>query len=183
MDLRVKKTRRSITKAFLELRAKKPIEKISVKELTEAAEINKATFYLHYKDIYDLSEELEKEIIESIFSKIEHPDLIVTEPKLFIKELSEAFHAERDRIDIVFSTEREGLMIGTIEKKIKELVYEKQPEYKGDMTANVVLTFLIKGGYYAFSENMGSDNEKLLKIVGDVTERIAGDPKFLKRKE
>ena len=52
MDLRVKKTKNSIINAFLKLRAKKSLERITVKELSDLAEINKATFYLHYKDIY-----------------------------------------------------------------------------------------------------------------------------------
>ena len=55
MDLRIQKTRNSIINAFLELRSRKPIEKITVTELAELAVINKATFYKHYKDIYDLS--------------------------------------------------------------------------------------------------------------------------------
>ena len=48
MDLRIQKTRAAIKSAFLELRRKKPIEKITVTELAKLAEINKATFYLHY---------------------------------------------------------------------------------------------------------------------------------------
>ena len=63
MDLREKKTKRSIKKAFLQLRAQKPLEKITIKELSELAEISKATFYLHYKDIYDLSSQLQNEVI------------------------------------------------------------------------------------------------------------------------
>lgn len=43
MDLRVKKTRTSIINAFLTLRSKKPLERITVKELSAAAQINKAT--------------------------------------------------------------------------------------------------------------------------------------------
>ena len=45
MDLRVKKTTKSIKDAFYELRKKKEVGKISVKELSEVAMINKATFY------------------------------------------------------------------------------------------------------------------------------------------
>lgn len=48
MDLRIERTRKSIINAFIELRAHKPIEKITVKELAERAYINKATFYSHY---------------------------------------------------------------------------------------------------------------------------------------
>ena len=44
MDLRVKKTRKSIVDAFIELRQIKPLEKITVKELASKAMINKATF-------------------------------------------------------------------------------------------------------------------------------------------
>ena len=63
MDLRQQRTRRSIVNAFLALRSEKPIETITVRELTERAQIHKATFYLHYHDIYDLSEALEWEVI------------------------------------------------------------------------------------------------------------------------
>ena len=59
MDLRVQRTRMNIRDAFIELRSRKPIEKITVKELAEAAFINKATFYQHYADLYDLSESME----------------------------------------------------------------------------------------------------------------------------
>lgn len=40
MDLRVKRTRINITNAFIELRSRKPIEKITIKELSELAFIN-----------------------------------------------------------------------------------------------------------------------------------------------
>lgn len=48
MDIRVVKTKRSIINSFLEIRSKKAIEKITVKELCEKAEINKSTFYTHF---------------------------------------------------------------------------------------------------------------------------------------
>lgn len=59
MDLRTAKTERAIRSAFLELRAKKPLERITVKELCQRAEIHKSTFYDHYEDLYALSDALE----------------------------------------------------------------------------------------------------------------------------
>ena len=56
MDRRIQRTRNSLFSAFIELRATKPVEKITVKELTEKANISKQTFYLHFQDIYDLAE-------------------------------------------------------------------------------------------------------------------------------
>ena len=77
MDLRVKKTRKSIVDAFIELRQIKPLEKITVKELASKAMINKATFYLHYQDIYDLEDSLESELISSVLSSISDKNLYV----------------------------------------------------------------------------------------------------------
>ena len=49
MDIRIEKTERAIKNAFLELRSRKPLGKITVKELCSLAAINKSTFYSHYE--------------------------------------------------------------------------------------------------------------------------------------
>ena len=45
--------------------SKKPLANITVKELCEQADINRGTFYRYYKDIYDLFNQLEKEMISA----------------------------------------------------------------------------------------------------------------------
>lgn len=54
MDRRVRKTRESLITALITLLEKKNINEISVRELSELADINLGTFYLHYKDPYDM---------------------------------------------------------------------------------------------------------------------------------
>jgi AcrR family transcriptional regulator len=54
LDPRVKRTRRMILQAFGELLAEKNFESISVQDVTDKAEINRATFYAHYVDKYEL---------------------------------------------------------------------------------------------------------------------------------
>ena len=63
MDLRIEKTENAIRNAFIQLRAKKALEKITIKELCEAALIHKSTFYSQYRDIYDLSDTMETEVV------------------------------------------------------------------------------------------------------------------------
>ena len=76
MDLRVTKTQRAIRAAFLELREKKPLEKITVKELCQRAEIHKSTFYDHYADVYALSDALETQVVESVLQGLTHPEYL-----------------------------------------------------------------------------------------------------------
>ena len=92
-DLRVKKTRRAIRSAFLELAKEKPIEKITVKELAERAEINKATFYSHYETIYALIDELEQEATDLVVNHMRNVKSLLEDPRAYVKELAAALSA------------------------------------------------------------------------------------------
>ena len=61
--LKQPKSVRRIINAFIEMRAALPLEKITVTELCAKADIHKSTFYAYYRDIYDLSDHLEKDVI------------------------------------------------------------------------------------------------------------------------
>ena len=65
-DRRVKYTKQAIRDGFLKLLSQKPIEKISVTEICREADINRGTFYSHYKDPYDLRDSLVEELIEAV---------------------------------------------------------------------------------------------------------------------
>ncbi len=60
----VRHTRRSLREGLLKLLEEKPIHEISVKELTELADVNRGTFYFHYQDIYDLLGSMEDAFFE-----------------------------------------------------------------------------------------------------------------------
>lgn len=47
-DARVRYTKMVIKNSFVKLLAKKPLEKVTVKEICELSEINRATFYKYY---------------------------------------------------------------------------------------------------------------------------------------
>lgn len=53
MDRRVKRTRVAVFNAVLDLMVEKEASKITVLELCKRADINKSTFYLHYKSMDD----------------------------------------------------------------------------------------------------------------------------------
>ena len=52
-DLRVRKTKRAISEAFMALLSEKPIEDMTVNELCDRAGVRRTTFYKHYKDKLD----------------------------------------------------------------------------------------------------------------------------------
>ena len=62
------KTRSVIKKVFAEMLAeKKSLDKITVSELTERADISRGAFYFHYDDIYSVAEDYENEFMNHFF--------------------------------------------------------------------------------------------------------------------
>ncbi len=171
MDIRIRKTQRSIINAFLELRAYQPLERITVKELCEKAEINKSTFYKHYTDVFDLSSKLEGEAIEQILENLPHPEYILERPKEFMGEMLAAYLSQSTIIERLFSGNQSGQLILKFNAAIKELVFKFYPQYQDSDIANIYLTYAIYGGFYAMRENMGSDSERMVSVLGKITEK------------
>ncbi len=66
-NARVAKTRDAIFRAFAQLVSEKEsLYNISITELTQRANINRATFYLHYKTILDVVSDIENSIAEEL---------------------------------------------------------------------------------------------------------------------
>ena len=66
MDRRSVKTKKLLKNALIKLMIEKGFDKITIKDITEEADINRGTFYLHYKDKYDLLEQKEEKILKEI---------------------------------------------------------------------------------------------------------------------
>ena len=60
----VRNTRRKLREGLLTLMAERPIQEISVKELTEMVDVNRGTFYFHYADLYALLRDMEQEFFD-----------------------------------------------------------------------------------------------------------------------
>lgn len=63
---RVRKTKKQLRLALMELLAEKSAKSISVRELAERADINRGTFYIHYRDVGDLLQRLEDEMADRL---------------------------------------------------------------------------------------------------------------------
>ena len=82
-DRRVLRTKKNIRQAFLHLLSEKSLSQITVKELSDLADINRKTFYMYYSNIEDILAELEDELV----LKLVH----VFEKELFQKEMFNSY--------------------------------------------------------------------------------------------
>ena len=70
IDRRVKYTKMVLKNSLIEILNEKPIEKVTVKEICEHADVNRGTFYSHYSDQFDLYNNVIDELLNGIFERL-----------------------------------------------------------------------------------------------------------------
>ena len=118
MDRRVKYTKKTIQDCFFELLNEKEINKITVSELCTKADINRATFYRYYIDIYDLLEKIQEEFIDELKIISSEKDYTVLS---FSKEMLQVFLNNKELLKIVFKTQNHIYFLNDF----LDIVYEK----------------------------------------------------------
>ena len=99
IDRRVRKTKKQLRQALMDLMSEKPSKSISVRELAERADINRGTFYIHYKDVGDLLQRLEDEMAERLILVCKKYAYANTEVNAF-PYLTELYRFAQDNADL-----------------------------------------------------------------------------------
>lgn len=84
-DRRVKRTKKLLRDSLFSLLQEKSINEITVTELTEVADINRATFYFYYTDIFDMLDQIQNEAYEMFEDVLQGTEDSVNSPEAFAK--------------------------------------------------------------------------------------------------
>ena len=100
---RTRYTRQTIKDTFLELLKQKSFTKITVTEICKNAEINRGTFYLHYKDVFDLLEKTETELQDEFNQLVLKHDAVDLKqrPAVIFNEIYTLVYENADLIEIL----------------------------------------------------------------------------------
>ena len=98
-DARVRYTQRILKESLLKILKEKPINKITVKEVCDLAELNRATFYSHSSDCFALLESIENELVDAF------GQALILEKNFNVSFMIEAFYGiaenNRDACDVL----------------------------------------------------------------------------------
>ena len=175
-DLRFIKNENLIQNTFREMIAENEYSRISIKELTERALINRKTFYLHFKDKYDLLDAILKEHFEAFRENVRQiPD---AKPIDFYREALAMLGRHREFFKRVYNGQASAL----IRKRIQYYVLQRlQLEYGTDV--DPAIQHFIAAGIggvfesYINGEIEGSDEQ----IAADMAWMVVQAKKYLKK--
>ncbi len=100
VDRRVRKTKKLLRECLTHLLKEKKIQDITVRELTEMADLNRGTFYLHYKDVFDLLEQTEEELLTAFRQLLNRLDAKNSDNEL-VPVFEEIFSMVKENGDLV----------------------------------------------------------------------------------
>ena len=176
MDQRKLKTQQAIEDAFVQLRKEKSLEQISVTELSRLARISKATFYLHYRDIFDLSEKMQTAAIKQVLDQISISISVMDHWPEFAKEMMGIMDQDNTVLTILFSGSQMAMVPILLENQIRERILEQSPELKTDSELSIRLTYHIQGSYHAYLRHVHhTDIRKILDIIDDIQHKTGLD--------
>ncbi len=84
-DRRVKRTKKLLRDSLFTLLQQKSINEITVTELTDIADINRATFYFYYTDLLDMLDQIQNEAYEMFEDVLNGTENSVNSPEAFAK--------------------------------------------------------------------------------------------------
>lgn len=121
-DRRVRKTKRQLRYGLTQLLEKKSIKDITVKELSDLVDINRGTFYLHYKDVYDMVEHIEKEMFDNFHSVLDRypADSLSNGPLPMITDIFRFVKENSDMCRALIGKHGDMHFISRLEKLLKE---------------------------------------------------------------
>ena len=122
IDRRVRKTRRQLRECLISLLKEKKVQDITVRELTDMADLNRGTFYLHYKDVFDLLEKTEAELQDEFNQLVLKHDAVDLKqiPAVIFNEIYSLVYENADLIEILLGENGDLNFVNRLKKLIRE---------------------------------------------------------------
>lgn len=147
-DRRIQKTKDAIQSALAKLLREKSIDKMTVKLLCEVANINKSTFYLHYRDIYDCAEYLRDTIVDdliAVFAPYSFAD-IINNFSIVLEDIMITFDKNKDLYMPFLKSPSLSYNLCSMKNAIIEKVLEKVDDQdRNHGMDQFIVTFIISG--------------------------------------
>ena len=135
-DRRVRRTKARLRQALAQLLLEKDLSSITVRELTDLADVNRGTFYTHYRDLYDMLEQMEQEMFQELEDMLDSyaSDILQQDITPILRDVFRFVGRNKDLCQ-VFLARQVGLIRAWLERGAQE-----SPEEMAQLTGQLILS-------------------------------------------
>lgn len=148
MDRRIKKTKAAVMNAVFDLLMEKDSEKVTVLEICQKADINKSTFYLHYKNAEDCFKQCIGALMDHLLSYCTelNYDQIRSSPTVYVQKLLNEVELSKTSLEKFRASKFSGPALKQIKSEIVRTIaannnFTPEENYKEFLT----ITFFVGG--------------------------------------
>ena len=175
-DRRVRRTKKMLTQALTQLLQEKQINEITVKELTDLADMNRGTFYLYYKDIFDMLEKIEDglfEAFEEIVFLHEHDD-VSQQTKPILLDLFRFIEDNQEMCRVLLSPHGDMNFLHRLNEVVREKCLQMWPnkEDKNDATFEYHYSFVVYGCVGVFRAWLNSECQEPAEKMAEMADAM-----------
>jgi len=146
-DRRVKRTKKLLRDSLFSLLQTKSINEITITELTEVADINRATFYFYYTDIFDMLDQIQNEAYEMFETVLQGTEEHINSQEAFAKYIENILLFCKENPSIARFVITREYNNNKVLKKIKKLLAKNVPvakeTYAQDDPRRFILNFAL----------------------------------------
>ena len=178
-DLRFKKNRKALQRAYIDLVTENKTLSISIKEIAARANVNRMTFYSHYDEPIDILREFVDEMVDELMASQQRIEDIEQSLFALLDDATELMQKELDFFILVSSSRDFDYCRSQFRRAFKKLFYEalsKRPDM--DMTQHAItVDFLASGTTFIYldwlaGEYGNMDQEDLIRSLNDLIQKF-----------
>jgi len=171
MDRRIRKTKKAIRLAFAELLSQKDINEITVRDISDLADINRKTFYNYYSGIYQIVDEIENEIVLAYESILGEVDLKrdLKNPYRIFERLTAIINTDLDFYGYLLSMRGNVSLVSKIVTMLKTKTKEalRSQIEMDETTADIVLEYAISGMIAVYQQWFNSNRRQSIEEISE----------------
>lgn len=176
-DRRVFKTKRAIRNAFAELLSEKDIDKITIKDIADRADINRRTFYSYYSGVYQIIDEIENEICTTFEDALKEMELkkVLENPYEIFDKLNTIINSDLDfyshLLKINVNVNLASKIIELLKSEVKASIRNQID--MDDMKLEIMIDYSVSGMISVYQNWFNSDRSKSIEDLAETISLIA----------
>lgn len=176
-DRRVLRTKRAIRNAFAKLLSEKNINDITIRDITDLAEINRKTFYNYYKGIFELIDEIENGVVDQFEALLNEKDFrqSMENPYDVLFKLTGILHSDPEFYRHFFTAGANGNLtlkiVSMLKERTKAVLFsqvENSPE-----EIDLALEYVFSGMFAVFRTWFNSGQQQSVEEISQIISTIS----------
>ncbi|MDR0709140.1 MAG: TetR/AcrR family transcriptional regulator [Spirochaetaceae bacterium] len=174
---KVRYTRKALRESLIELMQTRPVSAISIKELCALADINRSTFYAHYRSPYEILQELEDALLETLGQMQSRNVFLTGKNALFqlIEEVLQFIIDNRNWIQVLLSEQGDIQFQRKLFSFIRqnEMIKFKNNEPIDELTKEYYLIYALNGSIALIQHWMKNGMDTPIEKMADMLVKLS----------